>query len=297
MPGPKPAAIDWQDVRVFLALGRYRSLSAAARALQVNHATVARRIQSLEDSLGEKLVDRRPDGYVLTPAGERALEAAVEMEAAVQALGRPAAAADDGPRGLVRINAPPALALGFLMPQLARMTAAHPQLDVDVATDLRSVSLDRHKADIAVRVGRLLDVDLIARKVGHMAFGFYGTHEACRAVEGGETPTFVGYDEESAGIPEASWLSQQFPRARVALRAENQMLQAVAVQNGAGLALLPHYIGRRVPNLRACALGPLPPPREIWLLMRRQDRRSDSIQAVIHHLEGAFKEAQPLFAE
>ena len=298
MPISQPTALDWQDVCVFLALGRYRSLSAAARALRVNHATVARRIQSLEGSLGEKLVDRRPDGYVLTPAGERALEAAVEMEAAAQALSRPVAAeGDDAPRGLVRINAPPALALGFLVPQLARVTATHPQLDIDLATDLRSVSLDRHKADIAVRVGRLLDVDLIAKQVGAMAFGFYGTHDVCQAVERGLTPTFVGYNEESAAIPEATWLSQQFPRARVALRAENQMLQAVAVQNGAGLALLPHYIGRRVPNVRLCAWGSLPPPREIWLLMRRQDRYSSSIQAVMRHLADAFKDGEALFAD
>lgn len=66
----KRKELDWQDMRMFLALGRYRSLSSAARALRVNHATVARRIQALEDSLGESLVERRPDGYVLTPAGK-----------------------------------------------------------------------------------------------------------------------------------------------------------------------------------------------------------------------------------
>lgn len=73
MADRKRTEVDWQDVRVFLALGRYRSLSAAARALQVNHATIARRLQSLEHSMGEKLVERRPDGYLLTPAGEVAL--------------------------------------------------------------------------------------------------------------------------------------------------------------------------------------------------------------------------------
>jgi len=71
--------VDWEDMRVFLALGRHGSLSAAARALSVNHATIARRIQSLEDRLGDKLVDRRPDGYALTPAGRLALAAASEM--------------------------------------------------------------------------------------------------------------------------------------------------------------------------------------------------------------------------
>jgi DNA-binding transcriptional LysR family regulator len=296
MTDRKRTELDWQDVRVFLALGRYRSLSAAARALQVNHATVARRIQSLEDSLGEKLVDRRPDGYVLTPSGESALEAAAEMEAAAQALSRPSVTEDGTLRGLVRINAPPALSQGFLLPRLAEFTARHPGLDVDLATDLRSISLDRHKADIAVRVGRPVDVDLIAKQVGSVAFGFYGTLEICEAVERGEPPTFVSFNEESANMPESTWLAQQFPRARIALRAENQVLQAIAAQNGAGLALLPHYIGRRVPDLRLCALGPLPLHREIWLLIRRQDRNSNAIRAVMQHLVEAFKEGEGMFA-
>jgi len=293
----KRTEIDWQDVRVFLALGRYRSLSAAARALRVNHATVARRIQSLEDSMGEKLVERRPDGYVLTPAGESALQAAAGMEAAAQTLARPVRIDEDVVRGLVRINAPPALAQGFLLARLAAITATHPGLDIDLATDLRSISLDRHKADIAVRIGRPLDVDLIAKPLGRMSFGFYGTQAQCEAVEGGEPPTFVSFDEERADMPESTWLSQQFPRARIALRAENQVLQAIAARAGAGLALLPHYLGRQLPDLRLCALGPLPAPREIWLLIRRGDRHAAPIRTVMRHLAEAFEEAEALFAE
>ncbi|NIF66880.1 LysR family transcriptional regulator, partial [Burkholderia sp. Cy-647] len=79
---------DWEDIRVFVALARHGSLSAAARALSVSHATISRRIQSLEQALGERLVERRPDGYVLTPAGTRTLGSASEMEAAAAQLGR-----------------------------------------------------------------------------------------------------------------------------------------------------------------------------------------------------------------
>ncbi len=280
---------------MFLALGRYRSLSSAARALQVNHATVARRIQSLEESLGEKLVERRPDGYVLTPAGASALEVAAEMEAAAQTLTRPGAIADDTLRGLVRINAPPALAQGFLLARLAEMTVPYPGLDIDLATDLRSVSLNRHKADIAVRVGRPADVDLIAKPVGSMAFGFYGTAAQCEQAERGESPTFVSFNEESSDMPGSSWLMQQFPRSRIALRAENHVLQSIAARGGAGLALLPHYLGRGLPDLRLCALGPVPAPRDIWLLIRRQDRTVATIRAVMQHLAVSFKNNQSLF--
>nr|WP_132457965.1 LysR family transcriptional regulator [Paraburkholderia sp. BL8N3] len=287
--------LDWQDMRMFLALGRYRSLSAAARALRVNHATVARRIQSLEDSLGEKLVERRPDGYVLTPAGESTLEVAAEMDAATQTLTRVGASPGDTLRGLVRINAPPALAQGFLLARLADITMAYPALDIDLATDLRSISLNRHKADIAVRVGHPVDADLIAKPVGSMAFGFYGTPAQCDRAERGESPTFVCFNEESGIMPGSTWLTQQFPRSRIAFRAENHILQAIAARGGTGLALLPHYLGRGLSDLRLCALGPLPPPRDMWLLIRRQDRNVATIRAVMQHLLDSFRENESLF--
>lgn len=295
MADRKRTEVDWQDVRVFLALGRYRSLSAAARALQVNHATIARRIQSLEDSMGEKLVERRPDGYLLTAGGERALQAATGMEAAAQLLTRVDRADDEDVRGVVRINAPPALAHAFLTAQLARVTSAHPGLDVDLATDLRSISLDRRKADIAVRIGKPNDGDLIAQPVGKLAFGFYGTNARCDEVEKGMPPVFVSFDEQNSDMPEGVWLAQQFPRARVAFRVENQVLQATAARAGAGIALLPHYIGRQVQGLRPCALTPLPPAREVFLLIRGQDRNARPIRTVMRHLVDAFKESRALF--
>ncbi|RZI60838.1 MAG: LysR family transcriptional regulator [Rubrivivax sp.] len=288
--------VDWEDLRVFLALGRHGSLSAAARALTVNHATISRRIQSLEDSLGEKLVDRRPDGYVLTAAGRRALAAAGEMEAAAQSLAREGVGGDGvAVRGLVRVNAPPALSQGFLIDRLAPLAVLHPGLDIDLATDLRAVSLDRHKADIAVRLTRPKDGDFIVKPLGTMGFGLYGTPSVCETVETGSDPVFVGFDEESADMPDALWLAQRFPRARVAFRANNHMSQAIAARTGAGLAVLPHYIGRQVPGLRACALEPVREPREMWLLIRGQDRKDRVIRTVADHLQRVFEEARALF--
>jgi len=283
---------------VFLALGRHGSLSAAARALSVNHATISRRIQALEESLGEKLVDRRPDGYVLTTAGKRAIEAAGDMEAAAQSLardGQGGAEGDSAVRGLVRVNAPPALSQGFLIDRLARLGALHPGLDIDLATDLRAVSLDRHQADIAVRLTRPDDGDFIVKPLGTMGFGFYGTPVLCEAVEGGAEPVFVGFDEENASMPDAVWLARHFPRARVAFRANNHLSQAIAARTGAGIAVLPHYIGRQVPGLRACALTPVRDPRDMWLLIRGQDRKDRAIRTVADHLQQVFEEERALF--
>src|SRR5258708_25658186 len=131
--------LDWEDVRFFAALARHGSLSAAARALTVNHATVARRLAALEQALGTKLFKRRPTGYELTAAGRTALDAADTMEGAATALARlePEAALT----GLVRITATPSLAEVYLIPRLARLQHTHPALDLEIMAERRPVSL------------------------------------------------------------------------------------------------------------------------------------------------------------
>ncbi|MCC8394291.1 LysR family transcriptional regulator [Paraburkholderia sp. MMS20-SJTR3] len=294
MAEKKRTEADWEDIRVFLALARHGSLSAAARTLSVNHATISRRIRSLEASLGDKLVERRPEGYVLTPAGTRTLSAAREMEKAVQTLGR--GELDGAPKGLVRINASPALSQGFLISRLAKLPLLYPGIDIDLATDLRSISLDRHEADIAIRLDPPPVADLIAKRLGSMAYGFYGVPAICQRVEDGEAPVFVGFDETNADIPDARWLTREYPHARVAFRANNQIAQASAARSGVGLALLPHYIGRKEPDLRLCQITPVPPPREIWLLIREQDRNDLPVRTVVEHLMRAFADEERLFA-
>jgi len=289
----KRTGTDWEDIRVFVALARHGSLSAAARALSINHATVARRIRALEGALGEKLVDRRHDGYVLTEAGTRALAAASDMEAAAMTLGR--GGSDDTPRGLVRINAPPALTQGFLLARLAQLPVQYPGLALDVATGIRSVSLERGEADIAVRIGRPQDSDLLARQLGTMGYGFYATPVICKRLASGAKPVFIGFDESNSDLPEAVWLARQFPKARVSFRANNQVGQAIAAKANAGIALLPHYIGRSEAALRACPIQPVPPSREIWLLKRRNDRKDLAIRTVSEFIAQAFAKERDLF--
>jgi molybdate transport repressor ModE-like protein len=294
MTEQKRTGVDWEDLRVFLALARHGSLSAAARILAVNHATVARRIHALEKTLGEKLVDRRPDGYVLTPAGTRTLAAVSDMEAAATTLGR--SGSQDGPKGLVRINAPPALTQGFLLSRLASLPALHPGLEIEIATGMRAVSLERRESDIAVRLARPQDGDLLARPLVTMGFGFYGTPALRQAVAKGKTPAFVGFDESNAYMPEAAFLARHFPTARLAFRCNSHAAQATAAAAGAGAALLPHYIGRTEPGLKLCKIEPVPPTREVWLLKRRQDRKDLPIRTVADFIAKIFAEEKALFA-
>jgi molybdate transport repressor ModE-like protein len=293
--------LDWEDIRIFIALARHGSLSAAARALSVNHATISRRIASLERRLGEKLVERRPDGYVLTRAGDRALAAANDMETAAAILSR--GGAEDKPKGLVRINATPGLTYSFLVVRAAQLAARHPGLDIEVATDIRPISLERREADIALRFGRPQDGDLIARHLVTFGYGFYASAEWRRRIADGATPVFVGFDEANASIPDAIWLAQNFPRVRVAFRTNNQVAQAAAAKADAGIVLLPHFIGRMEKGLGPCSPPcspgashqPALPSRELWLVTRRQDSKYLSIRTVVNFLAQVFDEERALF--
>lgn len=295
MADQKRTALDWEDIRIFVALARHGSLSATARALSVNHATIARRIQALEGAMGEKLVERRPDGYVLTPAGTRALGPSSDMEAAASALSR--GGTDDQPRGLVRVNSPPSLSQAFLAVHLAKLTIQFPSLDIDVASDVRNVSLERRETDIALRYGKPQDGDVIAKRLSTIGFGFYAAPGYESHARNSETPSFVGFDEMNAYLPEAVWLSRQFPQARIAFRASNQIAQAAAASAGAGVALLPHFVGRTIADLRLIQLGDDPPSRELWLITRRRDRKDASVRAIADFLVELFLEQRTLFED
>lgn len=293
MTDKKRTELDWQDVRIFLALARCGSLSAAARMLSVNHATIARRLHSLEESLGEKLVERRPDGYVLTPAGTHVLEAASDMEQAAQVLRR--GSQDGTPSGLIRISSSPGLTGGFLVSRLPVLTARYPKLDIDLAPVLRSVSLERHEADIAIRFDKPKDGDIIARPLAAVGYGFYGTEEACRTAEAGSNLVLIGFNEADSYLSQSTWVTKHFPRARIAFRAKDQFLQSIAARSGVGLALIPHYIGRADPMLRICDLSAVPPSREVYLLTRSRDRKDASIRMVADAVAEMFEQERELF--
>lgn len=203
--------------------------------------------------------------------------------------------ADDGPKGLVRVNTPPTLAQAFLVERLALLAAAHPKLDIDVATDVREVSLERRETDIALRLAKPPDGDVIARRLATLRFGLYGSESACVSAESGNEPVFVGFDEANASLPEAVWLRRQFPKARMSLRTSSQLSQAAAARTGAGLLLLPQYVGHNDPRLRPCRIEHQPFAREVWMITRRQDRKDLSVQVVSEFLVRVFADERHLF--
>lgn len=257
-------ALDWEDLRHLLALARHGTLSATARALGVNHATVARRVAALEGALGRVLFDRRADGYALTAEGAALVEAARPMEAAaLAALSRLDHGA--GLSGVVRVTTTRALADCVVAPRLGALARAHPGIDLELVTGSRAFSLARREADIALRLGRPADSSLRGRKLAEMAHAFYAA-EPWRG-RAAEAP-LIGFDPDSRAVPEAAWLEKVAAGRHFALRSDSWTAQAAACAAGLGVALLPSYVAALFPTLEKVELGAPPPPAELWLLVR-----------------------------
>src|SRR3546814_4265691 len=139
--------MNWDDLRHFSALASAGSLSGAARMLAVEHASVARRIMSLEDGLGLALVDRRGRRWTLTAEGERIAAMANKMANEVQAVQRAADGARSELSGTVSISAPPALAARTLTAPLVDLQHRHPRLTIRIIGEARAASLDRRSEE------------------------------------------------------------------------------------------------------------------------------------------------------
>jgi DNA-binding transcriptional LysR family regulator len=166
---------DWEDLRYFVAFSQEQSLAKAARQLKVDHATVARRIASLEQSLELKLVDRRPRVYVLTVDGERIAERGKRMQAESFAVERKSIAGQEVVSGEVVVSAPPSMASSVIAPNLGKLRAQHPAVRVRLIAETRNVSLIRREADIAVRPSRPAEADLVDRKIAVIPFALYAS--------------------------------------------------------------------------------------------------------------------------
>ena len=247
--------MDWDDLRLFLAVARSGQILAAARRLDLNHATVARRLSGLEQALKVKLVDRRTTGCLLTEAGERLLARAERIEAELIAASAEIGGADVAVSGTVRIGAPDGFGVAFLAPRLGALSERHPDLTLQLVPVPRAVSLSRREADIAITVERPEHGRLVARKLVDYELALYASKDYLARAGVPEAPTdlrdhaLVGYVEDlvyAAALAYAPEIDRSVvPRFEIA----SALGQTEAVRAGAGIGILHSFIARADPNL------------------------------------------------
>jgi DNA-binding transcriptional LysR family regulator len=291
--------MDWDDLRSFLAIARQRSLSGAARELGLRQSTMSRRLATLEAKSGARLLQRTPRGYELTALGEAVLGNAERMEAEAITVERLVQGRDVALSGLVRLTTVEVMAQRLLPSAIAALHAKYPGITVDVLSETRQLSLSRREADLAIRMARFEGAELVSRRMGVMASALYasGAYVAAHGTQLADPGhAVITVLEDQAHLPEARWLADILPGARVAMRTNNRDGQAAAARAGLGLACLPRLLGdgdarAGLTGLQALVevAAPSPcPPREVWLGVHADLRHMPRIRAVIEALDGAF---------
>jgi len=288
--------LQWDDVRYFLVLAREGSLSAAARRLAVEHTTVARRADALEQSLGVRLFERLPRGWRLTAEGRALAERAARMEQEASALARTAASAGNL-RGTVRIAAPATLASHFIAPHLSALHRQWPGINVVLLGETRSAKLQVREADLAIRLSRPTASTPATQPLGDLGYGLYATPEVLARPEA--EWDFIGYDKRLRHMPQQRWLDDYVGKRRVILRCDDLSAMHQAALAGLGVAALPHFLGAPAETGTLLRRVPVDAPalhREIWLAVHPDVRRSPRVRAVAEALIALFDAQRHLLA-
>ena len=267
--------LQWDDIRYFLALSRSGSLSGAARSLGVEHSTVARRVDALEQTLGLKLFDRLPRGWVLTAEGHELSAQAAKLDEEAQAFARLAVGAS-AIEGTVRISAPPVLASHVLVPRLARRREDWSRIQVEIIGEAREANLARGEADLALRMSRPTAPGLVVRKVGQLRYGLYGAplwHQRPEA-----DWVFLGYDESLSQVPQQRWLTKIAGDRPFVFRSNDLSALVQAAVEGLGVTTIPHVLAAGQPGLQRMPTALEETGRDVWLVMHPDTKRSPRIR-------------------
>jgi DNA-binding transcriptional LysR family regulator len=287
------ASMDWDDVRVFLAVARHGSLRAAGRALGLSQPTIGRRLASFEATFGgPTLFDRLPEGLRLNAAGDALIAAAEELESAALALERRRAAASPALSGTVRVSVGE-WGGGFLARHLDQSseTGLPPTLTLELVESWETANLARRDADLALRHGVPEGGNLYVSKVGVIACAVYRRRDG-RVHDPLRGAAWVTYPEEQIHVISARWVDQQLRATggSVALRASTLPLRTDAVRAGIGVGLLPCYVGDADPLLERIT-PPVPElGAEYWVIVHRDLRRAACVRAVIDWIRRLFDE-------
>src|SRR5580704_2965228 len=280
------AAVNWDDLRFFLAIARNRSVKAAAKSLLVNQSTVHRRLDELEKRIGHQLAIRSSTGYRLSELGKDLIKHAARMEKAADALERCVSAWDQQYTGTVRATCPEALAPRLVRSGLIeRFNARYPDIRIEFVMSDQSVDLAKGEADVAIRGLPSADHNLFGRKIADTSWAIYASrsyaraHERIKSIDDLGQHGIVAFGGALRNHPTNRWLQSVAPNRRIAARADSLFALLMAAKSGVGLAPIPVIIGDAEPDL-VRLIRPVPDlSTPLYLLMHRDMRNTPRVQA------------------
>ncbi len=278
--------LSWDEFRLVKAIADTRTLAGAAETLGLNHSTVFRRLNAVEDQLGSRLFERSRTGYALTAAGEEMLELADDMAERIVAFERKVAGRDVKPSGELRVTTADTIFTALLAPILLGFREQCPDIRVEVLVENRDLNLSRRDADVALRAAREPPETLVGRRVA--AIGWAAFAPRALAAADGRFPDladapWIGYGEPLAQIAPARWLARTAPAERIALRVNTVAAAFAAAEAGLGYAVLPCLIGNASPLLARIAPSDAADTSGLWLLTHPDLRHSARVRAFLDY--------------
>ncbi|MGR9134444.1 LysR family transcriptional regulator [Rhizobium leguminosarum] len=248
--------MNWDDVRIFLAVARTGQILAASKRLGLNHATLSRRLTSLEEALKTRLFIRRTNGCELTAEGEVFLASAERMETEMLAAQASLGHTDTAIAGTVRVGAPDGFGVSFLAPRMGRLIERHPELKIQLVPVPRSFSLSQREADIAITLERPEQGRLVSSKLTDYTLGLYASRDYLASqgtpgdIDALKAHPRIGYVEDLIFTASLNFSGEVMRSWDASFEISTAIGQTEAVRSGAGIGILHDYIARQYPELQ-----------------------------------------------
>jgi DNA-binding transcriptional LysR family regulator len=277
--------VSWDEFRLVKAIADTGSLAGAGDVLSLNHSTVFRRLNALEQDLGSRLFERSRTGYVPTPAGEEMVSLAGRMAEDITEFERRVAGRDVKPSGELRVTTNDSFVAHLTTPLFGAFCRQFPEIRLDVVVDNRALNLSKRDADIAIRATAEPPETLVGRRIAAIAWSVYGASDAAHGMTD-EPSSFaaepwVGFGDAFVNIGPARWMARSVPQAKVSYRLNTILGMAQAIQSGVGIGIVPCFIGDRTPGLKRLLKSPLVFDASLWLLTHPDLKNSARVRAFI----------------
>lgn len=283
--------MDWNSLKVFLAIARCGSLSGAANELVVNHSTIFRRLHAFEETIGGKLFERVNNSYELTALGYELFELAQNIENSFDGIERHIVGKDFQPKGVVKITAPNNIAYRYLPRYISDFNDKYPDIRIELLVSNQEFNMSNRQADIAVRATGSPPEHLIGKQVNTLSWSVFGSEKyedkfgLPTNIDELKNHTLIGAAGIMNRLPAFIWLEKHYS-SQIITRSDDLTAMSYLVESGQGLACLPDDQCR--PEIMR--LFPIQESQtsHLWLLTHPDLRNVERIKLVMQHLTDAF---------
>ena len=283
--------MDWDDLRIFLAVMRTETLSHAAKRLKLDHSTVCRRIAQLELCLGGSLFQRHRTGLKPTELALSILENADSVEMAVMSMRESLSGNSLEPAGSVRIAMMEGIGSLYLARRLAPFLKKYPRIKLELVTSAQILNINRREAEIFLSFFKPTGRNLHCEQVGKITLNIYGAENYF--AEYGEPQSideltqhyFASYIDDLIQIDAVRWLDDIITTPQICFYSNSMLAQMAAASSGVGLVLLPRFAVLKEDTLRPVLIEQAVVQRDLWLSVHHDLEFSNRVKVTLQFLK------------